>query len=218
MSIALSLDAYRQSRGNLAVVVVVDSSQPEFPLLFETTFGAHAHLGIPFRVADLAAGPLTDEALADCRAALIVQEHLGGRLGAAGQATLLRAVEGGMGLVSFDADLAGYDSAWLSAAGLGGAGRSGEVVTGGTQVLGVTGASHPITWWQDGERKKALKVPTPTALTRVVDATTLIEDGAGAPMLTVRRFGRGKIVQRSEERRVGKECTSWCRSRWSPYH
>ena len=26
------------------------------------------------------------------------------------------------------------------------------------------------------------------------------------------------VRQRSEERRVGKECTSWCRSRWSPYH
>ena len=26
------------------------------------------------------------------------------------------------------------------------------------------------------------------------------------------------IIARSEERRVGKECTSWCRSRWSPYH
>ena len=25
-------------------------------------------------------------------------------------------------------------------------------------------------------------------------------------------------MMRSEERRVGKECTSWCRSRWSPYH
>jgi hypothetical protein len=193
--IALSLDAYRQSRGNLALVVVVDSSQPEFPLLFETTFGALAHFGIPFRVADLAAGPLTDDALAGCRAALVVQEHLGGRLGSAGQAVLLRAAEQGMGLVSFDADLAGYGSAWLSAAGLAGAGRDGEVVTGGTQALGVTGASHPITWWQDGERKKALKVPTPTALARVVDATTLIEDGAGAPMLTARRFGRGKIVQ-----------------------
>ena len=24
-------------------------------------------------------------------------------------------------------------------------------------------------------------------------------------------------LARSEERRVGKECTSWCRSRWSPY-
>ena len=26
------------------------------------------------------------------------------------------------------------------------------------------------------------------------------------------------MLTRSEERRVGKECTSWCRSRWSPYH
>ena len=28
----------------------------------------------------------------------------------------------------------------------------------------------------------------------------------------------GAYGGRSEERRVGKECTSWCRSRWSPYH
>ena len=26
------------------------------------------------------------------------------------------------------------------------------------------------------------------------------------------------VVDRSEERRVGKECPSLCRSRWSPYH
>src|SRR3546814_19053777 len=26
------------------------------------------------------------------------------------------------------------------------------------------------------------------------------------------------ISERSEERRVGKECVSTCRSRWSPYH
>src|SRR3546814_14310651 len=29
---------------------------------------------------------------------------------------------------------------------------------------------------------------------------------------------RSADVQRSEERRVGKECVSTCRSRWSPYH
>src|SRR3546814_14192274 len=29
---------------------------------------------------------------------------------------------------------------------------------------------------------------------------------------------RLSIPQRSEERRVGKECVSTCRSRWSPYH
>src|SRR3546814_6373776 len=28
----------------------------------------------------------------------------------------------------------------------------------------------------------------------------------------------GAQVERSEERRVGKECVSTCRSRWSPYH
>src|SRR3546814_12359125 len=26
------------------------------------------------------------------------------------------------------------------------------------------------------------------------------------------------VFKRSEERRVGKECVSTCRSRWSPYH
>src|SRR3546814_14610650 len=33
--------------------------------------------------------------------------------------------------------------------------------------------------------------------------------------LSFRRVG---ITFRSEERRVGKECVSTCRSRWSPYH
>src|SRR3546814_13672927 len=28
----------------------------------------------------------------------------------------------------------------------------------------------------------------------------------------------GEYSDRSEERRVGKECVSTCRSRWSPYH
>src|SRR3546814_6846147 len=32
-----------------------------------------------------------------------------------------------------------------------------------------------------------------------------------------RARGRGARL-RSEERRVGKECVSTCRSRWSPYH
>src|SRR3546814_15075765 len=34
------------------------------------------------------------------------------------------------------------------------------------------------------------------------------------------RRDRNKLIgaHRSEERRVGKECVSTCRSRWSPYH
>src|SRR3546814_11775671 len=30
--------------------------------------------------------------------------------------------------------------------------------------------------------------------------------------------GHGEAAARSEERRVGNECVSTCRSRWSPYH
>src|SRR3546814_5680627 len=32
------------------------------------------------------------------------------------------------------------------------------------------------------------------------------------------RLGGAPLAFRSEERRVGKECVSTCRSRWSPYH
>src|SRR3546814_10433810 len=32
------------------------------------------------------------------------------------------------------------------------------------------------------------------------------------------RHACGRHRNRSEERRVGKECVSTCRSRWSPYH
>src|SRR3546814_13136749 len=48
------------------------------------------------------------------------------------------------------------------------------------------------------------------------------DDAAGIPV-TMARYGlRGTpsllLIDRSEERRVGKECVSTCRSRWSPYH
>src|SRR3546814_13459274 len=35
---------------------------------------------------------------------------------------------------------------------------------------------------------------------------------------TTPRRSLGSHLDRSEERRVGKECVSTCRSRWSPYH
>src|SRR3546814_13418252 len=57
------------------------------------------------------------------------------------------------------------------------------------------------------------------------DTVTRNQVGTGTPGF----FGLGGVQQgevkrtrlilvRSEERRVGKECVSTCRSRWSPYH
>src|SRR3546814_10017150 len=44
------------------------------------------------------------------------------------------------------------------------------------------------------------------------------EHGHGGAARGQRGLVRGGVDARSEERRVGKECVSTCRSRWSPYH
>ena len=44
---------------------------------------------------------------------------------------------------------------------------------------------------------------------------------AGENSVTIAQRGTNatsRFASRSEERRVGKECTGACRSRWSPYH
>src|SRR3546814_18274590 len=43
----------------------------------------------------------------------------------------------------------------------------------------------------------------------------LVSDATGE---TINSVARACLVQRSEERRVGKECVSTCRSRWAPSH
>src|SRR3546814_7080940 len=56
-------------------------------------------------------------------------------------------------------------------------------------------------------------------------ATCSRHSGSGAGGATAMRrqdgilpLAQGERKGRSEERRVGKECVSTCRSRWSPYH
>src|SRR3546814_14712111 len=48
----------------------------------------------------------------------------------------------------------------------------------------------------------------------------VVEGAVADPALAAWQVGedRMRIVRRSEERRVGKEWVSTCRSRWSPYH
>ena len=43
-----------------------------------------------------------------------------------------------------------------------------------------------------------------------------VDHGEGSWLVTT--DGERYLDYRSEERRVGKECSSPCRSRWSPYH
>src|SRR3546814_15003211 len=63
------------------------------------------------------------------------------------------------------------------------------------------------------------------SLIREAEAHDLAALVAELPDLRMIDFNGGKAavigrrqLPRSEERRVGKECVSTCRSRWSPYH
>src|SRR3546814_10746796 len=62
------------------------------------------------------------------------------------------------------------------------------------------------------EIRDGVGVPRPAGLGDVVHAlTSFTRSGGWAMALAAHSF-------RSDERRVGKECVSTCRSRWSPYH
>src|SRR3546814_2933650 len=66
-----------------------------------------------------------------------------------------------------------------------------------------------------GVQTCALPISTPVRHPPVMTTTC-----APAARTASRDSVRGSCVHspRSEERRVGKECVSTCRSRWSPYH
>src|SRR3546814_18000553 len=55
-----------------------------------------------------------------------------------------------------------------------------------------------------------------TANLSLLDQAIILATRAHAGQID--KGGAPYILHRSEERRVGKECVSTCRSRWSPYH
>src|SRR3546814_947067 len=58
---------------------------------------------------------------------------------------------------------------------------------------------------------------TVEGMDRPILSNVSFEVAAGEIVGVIGPSGAGKTT-RSEERRVGKECVSTCRSRWSPYH
>src|SRR3546814_15768033 len=67
------------------------------------------------------------------------------------------------------------------------------------------------------------KIPCPLGLAtgeerlpRMVNEGLMLR--CGCDVFAPRVASRQQAAGRSEERRVGKECVSTCRSRWSPYH
>src|SRR3546814_5195746 len=69
------------------------------------------------------------------------------------------------------------------------------------------GAGNAVAWGLPHDAAVAAITINPARVFGVADRIGALEVGRAAD-----------LVLRSEERRVGKECVSTCRSRWSPYH
>src|SRR3546814_1789885 len=77
-----------------------------------------------------------------------------------------------------------------------------------------------ISDWSSDVCSSDLRACAPTIeIAHEIDADTVDSRFLDHELVT-RQFGGDAITigHRSEERRVGKECVSTCRSRWSPYH
>src|SRR3546814_14562595 len=61
-------------------------------------------------------------------------------------------------------------------------------------------------------------LPVEVTASLVVQFRIMPEDAVAERQPPIARQILLQLGQRSEERRVGKECVSTCRSRWSPYH
>src|SRR3546814_8965756 len=91
-------------------------------------------------------------------------------------------------------------------------------------VTGVQTCALPIYWMYlpgNGAAQSLARRAVRLADTYLpLSGSNAVEPCSGDPLMNVRssRFLRPYKPGRSEERRVGKECVSTCRSRWSPYH
>src|SRR3546814_2846561 len=97
----------------------------------------------------------------------------------------------------------------------------------GAPVIGIRGAGKGFSAGVDLSEYNAAATPTADAarLRRNVERWLDIWRHPKPVIVAVHGFCMGIAAQlpsfadiRSEERRVGKECVSTCRSRWSPYH
>src|SRR3546814_14495526 len=90
-----------------------------------------------------------------------------------------------------------------------GLGLLDQILEGLVAPLGAVGAAHGVTAEQHGQEVVRVAVvagPAEQHGALAVDVLGALE--VLAPL----------VADRSEERRVGKECVSTCRARWSPYN
>ncbi len=150
-----------ESEGNRALLVLVDSrgSYTDTSIVDQTVLVALQHFGFPFRIHDLAAGPLTRDLLENCAAVVIAQARLGDVLSLEETKLLASGVEeAGLGLVNFDGELRLYKPPLLRLLGL-----EADRIPMASDLLRIGGNDHFINRTQQAGSLVRLKRPVTTA-------------------------------------------------------
>jgi hypothetical protein len=173
-----------QCAGNMALLVLVDSrgSYSDTSIVDRTVLVALHHLGLPFRLHDLAAGPLMPGMLEDCSAVVIAQARLGDALTPADSALLAAAVEEeGLGLVNLDGALHLYGPPLLRLFGL-----EVDPLPIASDLLRIGDQDHYITRTQQSGSQVRLQRPLTFAQIHRV--------GAGVAELVQATLGKDQLI------------------------
>jgi len=180
----------QQNTGQTALVLV-DSSHTEHLFVEEAILSALGHMGIPYDVCDLADASLTSDMLQDHAVIVVAQDGLGTGLDDGQIEMILAAVQGGVGLVSFDPTLA--RRAQVAACfGLSLSGRPAPVAS----ALLPTASAHYISELQDEESKRLARLVETAGDVAAEDSSqVLLETDTGHPALVTARCDTGRAVQ-----------------------
>ncbi|MBI3987381.1 MAG: hypothetical protein HY343_10695 [Lentisphaerae bacterium] len=135
------------STGNGCLLAIVNSDEAywDYAIVEETVVLALEHLGMPYRILDLARERLTAETANAAAALLIAQNRLGGSLTQEETAVIADAVRNGVGLVNLDNDLRLYKAPLLEIFGF--EGINPHPYT--TNIIRSRPTGHYITGMQD---------------------------------------------------------------------
>jgi hypothetical protein len=183
--------SWTTSSGNLALLVLADSSAPEERLLLDKTLlCALDHFGMPFQLFDLAKETLSTKVLLAHPAAVIAQAGLGRRLSEKDVAAITEAVEHGVGLVNFDGTLSAYPAAYLRMLGI------QYIAVARAASVRVAEPAHPVTAGSEPGRQYELVQPIdwtdPGSLPK---ATILLRTGEDRTAAFAESLGKGRVVQ-----------------------
>ncbi|MCK4626965.1 MAG: hypothetical protein KAV00_16755, partial [Phycisphaerae bacterium] len=183
-----------QAEGNGTVLLLVNSSDTdEFGLVDETMSAALGHLGIPYKVWDLDGGAPSTEQLLTHRCVILGQDGLGKKLGQSGAEVLRDAVQAGVGLVSFDGDLGGYNGAFAEIFRISPSRKSLSC-----SQINTTNVDHFITATRELTDQISLTEPVevwPIESPRYGPAGgSLLQTSSGWPVLIATTYGQGRAV------------------------